>query len=74
MVFNFLKITSRNNNKISNVWTSFLKIKNDALKNSKYSKFLYLTRFLYKKINEYDKLKFEDDLIYFLSQVHGRPP
>jgi hypothetical protein len=47
--------------------TSFLKIKNGDLKNSKHSKFLHSIIFSYKEFNEHDKLKFEDDLIYFLS-------
>jgi hypothetical protein len=45
----------------------FKKIKNDDLKNSKHSKYLYPIRFSYKKINEDDKLKFEHYLMYFLS-------
>jgi hypothetical protein len=28
---------------------------------------LHPTKFLYKKFNEYDELKFKEDLIYFLS-------
>jgi hypothetical protein len=60
-----LKINSENNNKIFNVWTLFLKIKNGDLESSKHFKFLHLTRFSYKKFNERDKLKFGDDLMYF---------
>jgi hypothetical protein len=41
--------------------------KKSELKNSKHSKFLHPIRFSYKEFNEYDKLKFEDDLIYFLN-------
>jgi UDP-glucose 6-dehydrogenase len=66
-LFLFLKISSQNNNKIFNVWTLFSKIKTDDLKNSKHFNFLHSTRFSYKEINEHDKLKFKDDLIYFLS-------
>jgi hypothetical protein len=31
-------------------------------------------RFSYKEFNDDDKLKFENDLMYFLSYAHGRPP
>jgi hypothetical protein len=61
-------MNSKNNNNIFNHSTSFLKIKNSDLKNSKCSKFLHTTRFSYTKFNEHDKLKFGDDLIYI---VHG---
>jgi hypothetical protein len=44
-----LKINSKNNNKIFNVWTSFLKIKNGGLKTLKHSKFLHPARFSNKK-------------------------
>jgi hypothetical protein len=37
------------------------------LKSSKRSKFLHPMKFSYKEFNENDKLKFEDNLIYFLS-------
>jgi hypothetical protein len=43
------------------------KNKNGDLNSSKHSKFLHSIRFSYKKFNEDDKLKFGDDLIYFLS-------
>jgi hypothetical protein len=45
----------------------FSKIKNDKLENSKYFKFLYPIKFSYEKFNEYDRLKFKNDLIYFFS-------
>jgi hypothetical protein len=45
----------------------FKKINNSDLKISKHSKFLHPIRFSYKEFNENDKLKFGDDLIYFLS-------
>jgi hypothetical protein len=71
-----LKINSKNNNNIFNICTLFSKIKNNDIENSKYSnfffdrkypKFLHPIRFLYEEFNEHDKLKFEDNLIYFLS-------
>jgi hypothetical protein len=31
-------------------------------------------RFSYKECNENDKLKFRNDLIYFLGEAHERPP
>jgi hypothetical protein len=65
--FLIFKMSSKNNNNIFNLSTLFLKIKNGDLKNSKHSKFLHPTRFSYKGFNEHDKLKFGDDLIYFLS-------
>jgi hypothetical protein len=43
------------------------KIKNYDIKSSKHFKFLHPTRFSYKEFNEHDKLKFGDELIYFLS-------
>jgi hypothetical protein len=60
-------MSSKNNNNIFNVSTSFLKIKNDDLKISKHFKFLHPVRFSYEEFNEYDNLKFRDALIYFLS-------
>jgi hypothetical protein len=39
----------------------------DHLKISKRFKFLHPIRFSYKEFNEHDKLKFRDNLIYFLS-------
>jgi hypothetical protein len=60
-------MSSKNNNNIFNLSISFLKIKNGDLKSSKRSKVLHPKKFLYKEFNEYDKLKFGDDLIYFLS-------
>jgi hypothetical protein len=60
-------MSSKINNNIFNLSTSFLKIKNHDLKNSKRFKFLHPIRFSYKEFNEHDKLKFGDDLIYFLS-------
>jgi hypothetical protein len=62
-----LKIGSKNNNKIFNVCTLFLKIEKSDLENSKYPQILYPTRFQYEKFNESEKSKFEYDLIYFLS-------
>jgi hypothetical protein len=47
-------------------YTVKTKIKNHDLKSSKRFKFLHPMRFSYKKFNENDKLKFGDDLIYFL--------
>jgi hypothetical protein len=67
MVRKFLKISSKNNNKIFNIYILFLKIKNNDLESSKHLKFLYLIRFQYEQFNESDKSKFEHDLIYFLS-------
>jgi hypothetical protein len=52
---------SKNNNKIFNVCTLFSKIEKSELENSKHPKNFYPTRF------QYEKSKFEDDLIYFLS-------
>jgi ABC-type uncharacterized transport system ATPase subunit len=49
----------------------FLKIKNNNLKNSKHLKFLHPIRFLYEERNKYDKSKFKDDLMYFLSKAHA---
>jgi hypothetical protein len=49
---------------IINVWTSFLKIKKWWLKILKTLEIFASHRFSYKKFNEYDKLKFENDLIY----------
>jgi hypothetical protein len=46
---------------------NFLKIKNNNLKNLKHLKFLYLIRFSYEEFNEYNKLKFKNDLICFLN-------
>jgi hypothetical protein len=57
-------MSSKNNNNIFNLSILFLKIKNGDLKSSK---FLHPTRFSYKIFNKHDKLKFRDDLIYFLS-------
>jgi hypothetical protein len=47
--------------------TLFSKIKNNDLKTSKYLKLFYLIRFQYEELNESDKSKFRDNLIYFLS-------
>jgi hypothetical protein len=65
--FFFLKIGSKNNNKIFNVCTLFSKFEKSDLKNSKHHKILYPRRFQYENFNESEKLKFGDDFIYFLS-------
>jgi hypothetical protein len=65
--FQFLKINSKNNNKIFNVCILFSKIKKNDLENSKHLKFLYPVRFQYEEFNEIDKSKFKNYLLYFLS-------
>jgi hypothetical protein len=50
----------------------FKKNKNYDLKSSKHSKYLYPTRFSYKKFNDHNKLNFEIDLMYFFSLAHER--
>jgi hypothetical protein len=45
----------------------FLKIKNNNLNFLKHSKFLYLIRFSYEEFNEYNKLKFKNNLVYLFS-------
>jgi hypothetical protein len=54
-----------------NILLLFLELifKNHNFESSKHSKFLHPTRFSYKKFNEHDKLKFRDDLIYFLVKL-----
>jgi hypothetical protein len=64
-VFNFSKISSKNNSNIFNVCISLLKIKNDDLENSKHLKFWHSTRLSHEEFNEHDKSKFGDDIIYF---------
>jgi hypothetical protein len=65
--FQFLKINSKNNNKIFNVCILFSKIKKNDLENSKHLKFLNPTKFQYEKFNKSDKSKFKHYLIYFLN-------
>jgi hypothetical protein len=67
MVFNFWKSALKIIIIYSILEYHFKKLKKNDLKNSKYSKFLYPTRFSYKNFNEDDKLKFGHDLIYFLN-------
>jgi hypothetical protein len=69
--FLFLKISSKNNNKNIQWLNIIFENKNGDLKISKHFKFLHPTRFSYKKFNEHDKLKFMNDLIYFLNLACG---
>jgi hypothetical protein len=66
-----LKISSKNNNKILYICTSFSKFKNSDLENFKHRKNFYPIRIQYEKFNKNDKSKFENDLVYFFSFDHG---
>jgi hypothetical protein len=45
----------------------FQKLKTVTYKTQNTSIFLYSIRFSYEEFNDYDKLKFKDNFIYFLS-------